>query len=345
MPDKTHQGPSIPVQVNARIEQGPGGEKPQQSVAYAFDANGRLLSKGVLDDKGDASLHVPALPRRQEVRVIVGPEIADEKATVSELTRRGAVDKTIVISTDPPPPVAFEIPHVIWPCWFATCLASGTLLKRVLSGGVPVDLPVCCAQVEIYEVEPWEIILARVPDSVIENIRQVVLNPPPPPEVVNPFPFPVNPPDPAPFVASRSIAPLATVQSAATAAPLQTASNIADLQFLAKTATTAQFRQAAIEYAPILRFILCELIPIFVTTRLIAVVDTDRCGHFETIIFRGCFFPNVNLYFRATSCFFDIPIYSPVPVACYTYWNYQCGTEVTLYTESCLLYTSDAADE
>jgi hypothetical protein len=334
MPDKTHHGPSIPVQVNARIEPGPGGEKPQQSVAYAFNANGRLLSKVVLDDKGDASLHVPALARRQEVRIIIGPEIPDEKATVSELTRRGAVDKSIIIGAEAPSRVAFEIAHIIWPCWFGTCRVSGTLLKRVLSGGVPVDLPVCCAQVEIYEVEPWEIILTRVPDLVIENIRQAVLNPPPPPEAVNLFLFPVNPPDPAPFLASRSLASRATVQSAATAVPAHAASNIADLQFLAKTASTAQFRQAAIEYAPILRFILCELIPIFVTTRLIAVVDTDRCGHFETYIFRSCFFPSVNLYFRATSCFFDIPIYSPVPVACYTYWNYQCGTEVTLHTDS-----------
>jgi len=55
---------------------------------------------------------------------------------------------------------------------------KGTLLKSAISGGLPLDLPVCNAQVQVWEVEPLEIILGKVPVSIIEKLRQVILNPP-----------------------------------------------------------------------------------------------------------------------------------------------------------------------
>ena len=44
----------------------------------------------------------------------------------------------------------------------------------------------------------------------------------------------------------------------------------------------------------------------------------------------------MNLYFTASVDFgfFSVELDDLKPVACYTYWNYQCGTEVTLYTAS-----------
>jgi len=69
---------------------------------------------------------------------------------------------------------------------------------------------------------------------------------------------------------------------------------------------------------------------------LIATTTTDNCGNFSERIFLGCYSGNPNLYFTATInfLFFPIYIYDPAPVACYTYWGYQCGTSVTLYTDN-----------
>ena len=37
---------------------------------------------------------------------------------------------------------------------------------------------------------------------------------------------------------------------------------------------------------------------------------------------------------RSCSAVFDVYVYAPTPVACYTWWNYACGTEVNLFTSS-----------
>ena len=42
--------------------------------------------------------------------------------------------------------VAFPLDRVIWHCWLRFCTVRGTLLKRTLSGGIHIDLPVCDAE-------------------------------------------------------------------------------------------------------------------------------------------------------------------------------------------------------
>ena len=226
-------------------------------------------------------------------------------------------------------PVQFELPSEIWYCWHRFCLVQGTLLKSIVTGGLPVDLPVCGAEVQIWEVEPIEFILPKLPISIIEKLRQIVLNP------VLAYPVNPNPPDPAPFQALDARVQMAKPMPTISAAPTGSA-EFASLQILAQTSNAEEFRGSLIQYIPIIRYWLCELIPLFVTKTLIATTTTDRCGNFEERIFRSCYASNPNLYFTASLNFgfISFPIYDPTPVACYTYWNYQCGTNVTLYTNS-----------
>ena len=63
----------------------------------------------------------------------------------------------------------------------------------------------------------------------------------------------------------------------------------------------------------------------------IAVVETDGNGHFERLIVYPCHGDHPDLYFWVE---YDLgsgfqTVYHP-PVACNTYWNYACGTEVTI---------------
>ena len=170
MPNKKASDlPAVQIQVSARLEPSPIGEKPPQAMAYAFSGTGHFIAKAPVSEKGTATLTVPGAEAAREIRVLVGPDVA-ENQTVSELTRRGAQEQIVRVQPgEKVPPVSFVIPQQIWPCWIRLCLVQGTLLKSALSGGIPVDFPVCGATVQIYEVEPIEIILARLPITAIEQ--------------------------------------------------------------------------------------------------------------------------------------------------------------------------------
>jgi hypothetical protein len=56
------------------------------------------------------------------------------------------------------------------------------------------------------------------------------------------------------------------------------------------------------------------------------------------LFFKGCHNADTpDLYFKAHQRifgFFELTIYAPTPIACHTWWDYVCGTEVTLHTTS-----------
>jgi hypothetical protein len=65
----------------------------------------------------------------------------------------------------------------------------------------------------------------------------------------------------------------------------------------------------------------------------IAVLTTDAQGRFDTNIWYLCFGDHPDLYFWVE---YNIggswtTVYHPNPVCCHTYWNYVCGSEVTLH--------------
>jgi len=176
-------------------------------VAYAFGPGGKLLGTAALKD-GKGSVPVPDTKEPEAVRVVVGPPIdrEDDGEILQTLMRIGAPE-TMVRLDELKDIVAFPLDRVIWHCWLRFCTVRGTLLKRTLSGGIHIDLPVCGAEVEIYEVDPIHIIWPKIPDLVIDRIRDIVRRPwppPPPPEERFPggVPFPPEPgpgPDPPPI--------------------------------------------------------------------------------------------------------------------------------------------------
>ncbi len=399
-PPAESQG-SVELKISIELEDVQRGEEEPQLAAYAFSPGGSLIGHAPLKRSGVA-LEIPAREEAQAVRVVVGPLSSAEKETpLADLLRLNAAERTIRVEPGAAGAEAeFIIARPIWRCWWlGRCTARGTLLKREQSGGIPIDLPVCEAEVEVYEVEAFPLLLSRVPDDLLELLRAAVQFPPPPPPPPGEGPFgplpgdegpelgairelltaaqvqvdmPVSPLPPSPqgdFVTHSELAQLAEERFAAqqqgtevagesqrtvalapepvVAPSLEDAAGA--VRALAGSSAVVQaadqgaaaFRSALIGNEELVRPIFCIFFPWLVTKQLVATTTTDECGHFSATFWRGCCGEGSSLYFMAYRrlLYFRIPIYQPLPVACFTYWNYLCGTEVALYTTSPLAYT------
>jgi hypothetical protein len=354
---QSDRGQSIAVRVTL-----PDDERARAASisAYAFSQGGKLLDARPVE-KGEASLRVQLGAEGTNVRVMVGPRLEGDARSMAELLRRGAIERHVRVDLNARR-LAVEFPVQIDQiiCWIlGLCFVNGTVIKRTSLGGQIIDLPVCNATVEVYEVDPIWIILPKLPKSIIDRLREIIINPiplpdPPPDPLPGPFPgpFPPDPgPGPDPFFANP--APVIPKRFAETSAArpllrdeavgsLDSLKSATTLQFAARTASDLDFRRALLDHVDLIRPIFCLFFPGFFTMRLVATAHTDDCGHFHTFFFKGCNNHDTpDLYFKVKQhfLFFDITIYAPTPVPCYTWWNYQCGSEVTLYTHHPLAHT------
>lgn len=316
----------VRLKVTANLLEAKGAEQVPKAVAYAFTSGGKLLAREPVDQRGHAVLTFPAATTVRSIRVVVGPEAEQEKVLAGDLKRRGAEEGFVRVNPENlAPSLQISIIPDRWRCWLLElCFVGGNLLKREVRNGIPVDLPVCNATVEVYEVDPIYIIIPRLPDYVIEELRQHLLNPQPLPPArveLNPQPLPPG------LKAALNPQPLPPrARQAAANAPAQTAVPVSggsmdEIQFLAKTTNTEQFRQVLISNVDLVRPLICLFFPAFVTTRLLTTTTTDECGHFQGVFFKSCNSPDTpDLYFKAKQRlfgFFWVYIYAPTPIVLY----------------------------
>jgi len=368
------------------------GDDVPKLVAYVFGQSGRLIARNDLDN-GKGVVGAPGLKEPESLRIVVGPAVQSEDAG-EILAALGRLDapEFHVRSDELKDVLRVPIDRSLWLCWFRFCTVKGTLLKRVSTGGLHVDLPVCGAEIEIYEVDPIHVLIPKIPDIYLERIRDLIRKPwplPDPPEERFPGGLPFPPPgggDPVPFLgglvrkAARGVgkfekqaigiapvrqevralmAELGGEQTDAAAGEgeeerifelaggedegpdpeeiegsLRALADHAAIRAAAGTSLSA-FRSALLANVELVRPLICWLWPA-VTTQLVATAATDECGKFSARIYVGCSTDQPDLYFRAYRRigFFRIPIYGPTPIGCHTWWNYACGTEVTLITTS-----------
>ena len=207
-----------------------GDDDVPDLVAYTFTHSGRLLARTPI--KGtDGAVPVPSTKEPENLRVMVGPALddTDDDDVLATLGRLHAPE-TLVRPDQLKEKLLIPIDRPIWACWLRFCLVRGTLLKRVTTGGIHVDLPSCGAEIEIYEVDPIIVILPKIPDLVLERIRDQIRKPWPPPDPPEErFPhgiaFPPRPPVAgpdlsrfigAPDVERRGISPVARTGAART---------------------------------------------------------------------------------------------------------------------------------
>jgi hypothetical protein len=382
-------GKDVALKIAAHLEDRRDGDTLPDLEAYAFSPGGALLGRSPLKD-GAGAVGVPARKEPQSVRVVIGPrlDLADDRL-LAELVRLDAAEHHLRVTADGAE-LTLAVPRPSWWCWILSrCTVRGTLLKSTTSGGVALELPVCHAQVEVYEVDPLVLIWPRLPRDILDRLREIVAIVPKFPPHPDPGPLrelleaalrvngvrPGPTPAPSPYVTRaelaevaqerfgaheaggaqaearmdadvrtlpiREIVPEAILPRDVDAEHARLASAVATLSADSVVAAAAAqgdsaFRHAILARPVLLRPILCLLFPRFVTTRLLTTTTTDECGHFHATFWRGCTSDQPDLYFVAYATFwgFRIPIYRPTPISCHTYWDYVCGTEVTLHSTS-----------
>lgn len=358
----TKPSSGVRIQVHSEVLDLEGEEEGPPLAAYAFASSGKLLARNDLESGKTAVLALPASHEPDRVRFLVGPRLATEGSQLlADLIRIGASEKNLH-PAQVGDRITMPVERSQWACWLRFCRVRGTLTKPVSFGTTTMKLPVCGAEVEVYEVDPVPVIVARIPDHLLERLREVVIRPNPDPGPLVAGVIPDNAPGLIEALAARvddgeQVDDASEVsrpsEGAATKAfrfagteqrlvsrveAVQALEALSDEPALVRAAkaSTASFRDALAIHPLVVRSLLCFLWPRAVNTQLVATTTTDECGRFRAVFYRGCTTDVPDLYFKAYRqiAFWRFPIYAPTPISCWTFWDYPCGTEVHLSTTS-----------
>jgi hypothetical protein len=356
--------------VNVRLEQAEEKELPKVMV-YAFDATGQFLAAKALPkgEQGQVKLELPSELADTTVRVVLGPQQAEERQEVpmwmdklirrgevrketpslASLSRKGAYEKRVRLAAD-----GGIIDMVVfqpdWTKWLlCRCVVRGRLVKRVpLPDGTTKELGVCHACVKMYEVDKIPKIILQLPERDLFRLRDELWRilekplprpvvfpppPPPPPETIGKVvgPMTIAGPERTPLLGSLVATPVIPLPP-----PEPTSSLKGELEPIFRAASVSQLRSALVAKAEVLAVHICSLewLWYWFHTDLIKCVCTDEQGRFETTIWYRCAGDKPDLYFKAVQCIGGTlhTLYDP-GVACHTYWDYVCGSEVVLETD------------
>ncbi len=326
-------------------------------AAYVFDARGQLVHRAeVRDGKVELPLPPVAIGR---ARVFVAPidaRIDTQGLTAAQLQRLGAYEP--VLQAGGPLIDRIEVPGNIIDVWpFCFCWVHGKVVRY------SDNRAVCNARVHICEVDRIPLWILKLPDADIFRLRddllEVVRNPP--------IPRPGPGPDPGPFMQRAARSALRFADDAASRVslnpqplppgervalnpqPLPPGERVAlnpqplppreaialapELHSGLRSASSLIVRNALVENWKLLLPWFCHWPHWWWLFRCdeIAVITTDAHGRFETIILYPCGGDHPDLYFWVE---YDLgggfeTVHRP-RIACNTYWDYVCGTEVTI---------------
>ena len=336
---------NIKFTVQVRFDGVTKEERPPETVVYAFDTTGKLLtSERVANDNGKVSLSLPPDVANRNIRVVVGPRVEDErKPSLSTLTRLGAYEIRSRVDLQNPFLEAFIL-DPIWKRWlFCRCVVRGRLVKRVTApDGTVRELPICHSRVTICEVDPLIVIIPRLPDDIIFRLRDELLS-----AIRKPIPIPDPPPFREHFALPATISLSGSEMHSAATPSLQSQETTAgvgqlldahsqfQLQALGSISNVTALRKSLLENLDLIRPYICLfrwLDPFYLyRVDCIKTVMVDENGRFETTIWYPCFGDKPDLYFSAEQLhgFVWQSIYRP-SVRCNTHWDYACGSEIVI---------------
>jgi hypothetical protein len=311
------EGPQRAVTIKVPFE----GQPPADTSAsvFVFDPRGTLVASAPLKG-GQAALSVPE-SLGSAARIVIGPtpQKTDKPYTLDSLQRLHGYQPALTIDPKAATIEVKPIPQALWKYWqWYLCRIRGKVVKSING----VDYPVCNARVRVCEVEPFWLILQKLPDAQLFELRDHVLH------ALNTPSVPIPPPRPGPR-------PSAGVQPAVASAASITAAHALPAQTVAALSSTspALIRNALVANINIYRPYLCLWQWwwwLFDRCEEIGTVMTDGQGNFD-LDHWDLDGDDEDLYFSVDYNFGGTwtTVYAP-PIPCNIYWDYVCGSDVTI---------------
>ncbi len=299
-------------------------------VAYVFKRDGSFTDR-VPVKNGKVTLPFSATDARKR-QVLFGPELDNDTPPTLQTLRRISAFEAVLTPGNLVDRII--IPGNILDFWpFCVCWVTGRVLKN--------GRPVCDAIVHICEVDPrrWLFVLPdlelfRLRDDLIEILRK-------PPKLQPPGPRP----DPVPgfrtidsefdldsnAFARTQISPRrVTASREFISRPIDTLPG--ELITGLSSSSESFLRSTLIENFYLLHPYFC-FTPFWWRYRCdqIAVRTTDASGRFTVLVPYNCLGdkPDVYVWVEYPINGTDQTVYRP-PLACNTYWNYACGSDITI---------------
>jgi hypothetical protein len=329
-------------------------KEPEQEVevtAFAFDRRGNLLDQGPVK-KGRIDLDVNPEQART-ARLFFAPTPPEDRLqqgiTIKSMQTMNAYEaswryENRIIELNP-------IPEILTPFWlWRKCRVRGKVVRKVEIAGEMQHLPVCHARVHICEVDAVFRVISVLPERELFRLRDDLVT-----ELERPFPRPLpDPPfrydaaviDPSPEnLATMSRARLDEIQQVQqanlelksregnTTIARKAKALTPNLEMALKSQSAGSVRGALQDLVGTIQPLLC-LWPYFwpfLECDEIRVLETDENGLFDTNIWYHAFGDKPDLYFWVEFMIGGVwqTVYKPSK-HCHTWWNYSCGTMVTL---------------
>jgi hypothetical protein len=256
-----------------------------------------------------------------------------------------------------------------WP-WCKCRISGNVVRPVTTSEGATQDMPVCHARVHICEVDPIWLIIKRLPDDAIfrlgrqlliemnkpiPNLAEEHIPHPPEPDPGTKFQYDLNVMDPSPQNIAKMIRlrpqpeppdllprfdramnlkaePLQDIRSSSSNDSAVSPVSFETMSSLSSTSATI-VRETLLANYKLLRHYIClwPWIWHILTCDEFAVVETDQHGRFDANIWYLCFGDHPDIYFWVEYCIGGTwtKVYKPY-IRCNTYWNYDCGSNVTI---------------
>lgn len=356
--------PQIRLEFTVPVEGTP--EQPLALRGYLFDGRGRLMAHAPIKDGRLALEAESTLLGRAQLVIAADDPSLPQPSNKEGLRRLGAYEPAVTLKPEVTNYPLKPLPPEIWQRFLlCSCLVRGRVVRPVTVHERVLDLPVCHARVHVCEVDPWPLLIAKIPDPQIVRIRDELLRAavrrPPRPE-----------PDPGPL---RVLRPeLLTAARLRLDAPVDIAADIERMNIEALDLAPELLEEVAVtqpelvatmmrgrtappielpqplrgalesDSAPVLRAALerhieallpwmCRWPWIWPLLRKqeIAVIETDAHGRFETRVLYPCRGDHPDIYIWVEYAIGGTwtPVYKR-PVACATQWNFACGKEITI---------------
>jgi hypothetical protein len=359
--ERRDNGEKIKFEVNINLKGAAEGEKPPEIAAYIFDSTGRFLTTAEIQE-GKVEVEIPSEITGRTARIFIGPKLGEEPVTLPVIKSKGGYEKRVRIDSKKPR-VDIAIVASIWKIWWlCSCVVRGRLVKRItMPDGTTREMPICNSRVTICEVDSIPKIIFRLPDDLLYKLKDIIIRepfpfPPGPDPVPDPIPDPWPGPDPSPEarvildnlrlsrvernspLTEKVEAAISSERKSITQLESISKQNInisAKVETLKLASSTAELRNRIADLGELIRPLFCALpwIDPYIkyNVNCFKTVPVDENGRFETTIYYPCLGDKPDLYFKAEQLhgFIWESIYEP-SIRCNTYWNYECGTEVTI---------------